>query len=101
MNTQGRNKRKAQSPKTKTATTTITTTTHRQRNHNRDHYQLHAQQGTRLGRGEWVREEGGARREREGGGVKETQENEMEIRMKLQFTSNSFAPICTHTRTHI
>lgn len=48
-----------------------------------------------------VRKEGGARREQEGAGVKETQENEKEIHMKLQFTSNSFAPICTHTHAHI
>lgn len=47
------------------------------------------------------RKEGGARREQEGAGVKETQENEKEIHMKLQFTSNSFAPICTHTHAHI
>lgn len=53
------------------------------------------------GRGRGVRKEGGARREQEGPGVKETQENEKEIHMKLQFTSNSFAPICTHTHTHI
>lgn len=52
------------------------------------------------GRRRGVRKEGGARTEQEGAGAKETQENEKEIHMKLQFTSNSFAPICTHTFKH-
>jgi len=30
----------------------------------------------------------------------ENNENGKKIRMKLQFTSNSFAPICAHTHTH-
>lgn len=62
------------------------------RNHNRDHYQLHAQQDTAAGH----RNRSGKQEE----GKEKRKANEMKIRIKLQFTSNPFAPICTHTLAH-